>query len=276
MKQKTLIIVLSVLLVFSVVGNAYQYTTNRKLNEQSAALQTDIASHEAKLSELTEQISELQSTVDAQADQKKIYWVLAVDDYEISLREGSTEDTLNLMHYQNEKEKLLLTFEKDYDYQTPEDISAESFEECLGHNGFRLYQRRSLGESYHYYEVNYYAVEEEVKLLAYRWGSRDDDFYEADIDGDGIKELICNVMWMADGALDVLIYHFDGEKVLKGRGSDLLDEPADIHGVGSVSAQYLPETEKVHIDYWLDSLQDFQGKDYNIELDKIDMSDYIK
>ena len=276
MKQKSLIIILAVGLVLSIAGNVFQYTTNQNLNAKTATLQSDMASKEAELSDSRNQISDLQLTVDTYVNQNEKYWTLAVDDYIISLQDGSVENTLDLMYCKDDEEKLLLTFEKEYNYQTPEDISAEYFEDCLGHQGFRLYTRRPLGTSSHYYEVDYYAMEEELELLAYRWGSKDDDFYEMDVDGDGIDELICNVTWMADGAQDVLIYHFDGEKVVNGAGSNLLDEPADIHGVGAISARYLPEENKIHIAYWQDSIQDYKEKDYEIDLDKLEMSDFIK
>ncbi len=276
MKSKAIIILLAIVLALSVAGNVFQYSANHRLAEEAAILQANIASQDTNILQLTEQVSELQLIVDNYANQKETYWSLAVDDYKIFLQDGSTADTLDLICYQNDEEKLLLTFEKEYDYQIPEDISAEAFENCLGHQGFRLYTRRSLGTSSHYYEVDYYAMEEELKLLAYRWGSKDDNFYEVDLDDDGTRELICNVTWMADGAQDVFIYHFDGEKVLKGCGSDLLDEPTDIHGVGAIAARYLPEENKVHIDYWQDSIQDFQEKDYVIDLDKLNLSDFIR
>lgn len=276
MKSKIVITILSIILTLSIISNVHHYVKYSKLEEQSANLQATIASQEAEIFDLSEEISELQLTIDTYENQKETYWILPVDDYKISLQEGSTKDTLELTHHKNDAEKLLLTFQKEYDYQTPKDISAEAFESCLGHKGFRLYTRHPLGSTSYYYDVDYYAMEEELILLAYRWGNKDDGFYETDIDGDGIDELICNVMWMADGALDVFIYHFDGEKVLKGFGSDLLDEPADIYGVGSISAQYLPEQNKVHINYWQDAIQGFREKDYEIDLDRIELSDFIR
>lgn len=166
-------------------------------------------------------------------------------DYHISLCEEETEGTLDLICDKANQETVLLTFEKDYDYQNPEDITAEAFEKCLGHSGFRLYRRHPLGPADYYYEVNYYAVEESLELLAYRWGSRDNDFYEIDLDEDGVDELICNLTWMADGGTDAYIYHFDGESVLQASASSLLDEPVDFYGTGSIMTTYLPETNQL-------------------------------
>lgn len=208
--------------------------------------------------------------------QKEIYWTLAVEDYLISLQKGETEDTLDLVYSDEEKEMHLLSFEKEKDYIEPADISAEVFENCLGHNGFILYKRYSLGRYVHYYEAEYYAVDEELEFLAYRWGSRDDNFYEVDVDGDSINELICNVTWLADGGEDVYIYHFDGEKVMKAFGSDLLDQPFDNHGLGAMYTTYLPDIGKVHIKYWQDALDGYAETDYDIDLDKLELYETFK
>jgi len=290
MKHKLIVSILSITLGISLIGNIYQsitsYHTNKystamassitSLTDSIASLESTIAARDEELSNLTKQISELQLTVETYENQKEKYWTLAVDDYQISLQEGTSENTLDLVCFKDNAETTLLTFQHDYDYQTPLDISAEAFEECLGHSGFRLYKRHPLGSLSHYYEVDYYAMEEELELLAYRWGSKDDDFYEVDLNGDDIEELICNVTWMADGAMDVLIYHFNGEKVMKGYGSDLLDEPFDNHGVGSTGTRYLPKTNQVHISYWQDAIQGFAEKDYEINLRTLKMDEVIE
>lgn len=257
----TLITVLTV----SIITNVYQYYNNQKLVNNLNSLSSDITAKDAMLSDLTEQMISQQSVIDTYKNQSEKYWTLRVDDYEILLQEGTKTDTLDLIYCRDDKICPLITFQKDFDYQTPSDISAEYFEECLGHTGFRLYTRHLLGGNAYYYDVTYYAVENgELKELAYRWGDKDKDVYEVDIDDDGINELICNVTWLADGATDVLIYHYDGKQVLESYGGDLLDEAADIYGVGSVRAEYLPKKQKILISYWRDDVQDYLQKEYNI------------
>lgn len=256
------IVTLAIILTISILGNIYQYSANNKL---LSTLTADITAKEAILSDLTKQVNARQSVIDTYENQKEKYWTLRVDDYEIMLQQGTKTDTLDLIYCKNENICLLTTYQKDSDYQTPSDISAEYFEECLGHTGFRLYIRHPLGTQSCYYDVTYYAVENEhLKELAHRWGAKDKDVYETDTDGDGINELICNVMWLADGATDVLIYHYDGKQVLESSGSDLLDETADIHGVGSIMAEYLPKKQKILITYWRDDIQNFLQKEYDI------------
>lgn len=255
-------ITLIIILAISITGNIYQYYTSNKL---TGKLTDEISAKETMLSDLSEQVITKQSVIDTYEEQKEKYWTLRVDDYEIILQEGTETDTLDLIYCKDDKISSLITFQKDFDYQTPSDISAEYFEECLGHAGFRLYMRHLLGGEAYYYDVTYYAVENgKLKELAHRWGDKDRDVYEVDIDNDGINELICNVTWLADGATDVLIYHYDGEQILESYGGDLLDEAADIYGVGSIRAEYLPEKQKILIDYWRDDVQDFLQKEYNI------------
>ena len=206
----------------------------------------------------------------------QIYWSLQVQGCEVSLRDGAEEGTLELWLKQNDEEKLFQTYRRDYaDYQTPEDISGDTFQDIMGHDGFHIYRRHPLGGSYYYFETDCYAVGEDPLHLAYYWGDQDKDVYQVDVDGDGIGELICNVQWMADGALDVYIYHFDGEKVVRGYGSDLLQEEfINNFGVGSMGAEYKPELNKVNIWYWVDAKEGFEERDYEIEFDKIEMWEF--
>ncbi len=289
MKQK-LIPILAISLVVSIACNLYQgvnahqkTAANTALSKEQlkltgaiTTLQADLTQKTKELSGLQEKVTELELQIAEHANQKEKYWTLAVEDYLITLQEGEYEDTLDLMYDKEEKQMHLLTFQKGNDYIVPTDISAEAFENCLGHSGFRLYKRHPLGTLSHYYEVDYYAVEDELEFLAYRWGAKDDAFYEVDIDGDDIKELVCNVVWMADGAMDVLIYHFNGKKVMRAHGSDLLDQPVDNHGVGAIATTYLPDKGKVHIDYWQDALQGYAEKEYPIVLEKMDWVETYK
>lgn len=215
---------------------------------------------------------------------REIYWTMPIEDYEISLQAGATEETLELLFQKDGESKVLRTFES-WEYQIFRDITAEAFEDILGHDGFCIYQRCPLGTESYYYTVGYYAIEyrntdaqrKEAELVpvAYRWGARDDGFWIKDVDGDGIDEMICNVQWMADGAMDVYIYHFDGEKVLRGAGTDLLEEEFDNHGIGAIGAEYLPQQDKVRIWYWKDELEDFAEKEFEIDLEKLEMTEYI-
>ncbi len=219
----------------------------------------------------------MESLMAEQAESAGIYWEISVPEegYEVSLRDGKEEGSLEAVVQREEKEWVAATFLKSSaDYQTPEDISAEPFQNILGHNGFCIYERHPLGSSYYYYEIFYYALEEEPIELASYWGDKDQNVWQKDLDGDGIAELICNVQWMADGARDTIIYHFDGEKILQGYGSDLLLEEFDNYGTGSIGSEYLPEQNKIRIWYWKDDIEDFLEKECEIDLEKLEMYEY--
>lgn len=205
---------------------------------------------------------------------RKTYLTMLVEDYEIALRDGAGEESLELWLYRNGEEWLVETYESSGGYQRPKDFTAEVFENVLGHNGFRIFTRYPLGTSSYYYGVNYYAMEEEPIHLAHHWGTMDGGVYQADVDGDGINEMICNVQWMADGAEDVIIYHFDGEKVLEGYGSDLLQEEFEYMGLGSIGAEYLPVEGRVRVWYWKSEKGGYEEREYDVELDKIEMYEY--
>ena len=49
-----------------------------------------------------------------------------------------------------------------------------------------------------------------------------------DIDKDGVKELICNVEYLGDGARDALIYYNNGQEIWYKWGDRYLDEEYEI------------------------------------------------
>lgn len=203
------------------------------------------------------------------------YWQIPVEDYEISLRDGTEENTLEVWVHKGDKEWSVLSFDTTNDYRTPEDISADTFEDILGHNGFRIHQYFMMGSSLEFCETDYFAVDEEPIHLAYSWGAwenRNSNDYSVDVDGDGCKELICNVQWLADGAEDALIYHWNGEEVVKYGGTDIMsavEKNIDFFAVGSLGARYLPEENKIFAWHWDEDMQCHVNGKYDIDLEKV-------
>lgn len=81
-------------------------------------------------------------------------------------------------------------------------------------------------------------------------------------------------VFLQDGAEETLIYHFDGEKVLAGSGRDLLKEEYDDSGPDSIGTKYLPEKNKILIRYRKDERKDFEEKEYDIDLEQIELYEF--
>ncbi|MCM1183241.1 MAG: hypothetical protein NC337_07705 [Roseburia sp.] len=209
----------------------------------------------------------------------KTYWTVSVEDYTVSLQDGIPDASLKLVLRQGSTEKVLQTYEKGKNYNTPEEFTAEAFERLLGHNGFCVYENyESFG-----YLTNYYAIENgELVGLAASWtipggGERRPDDYMVDLDGDGDRELICNVVYLADGVCATLIYRYDDGLILRGFAEDLLDEEYDGDAAANcLGTEYLPEKEAVRIWYPVKDGQEdaFGEKEYAVDLGRVAMEPY--
>lgn len=199
------------------------------------------------------------------------YWSVDVEDYNVSLMDLVPGESLKLVISKGDHNTTIVKVcRKEADYKSPDEFSAGIFKNLLGHNGFYIYDY-FCGQ---WYLADYYAVEEdELICLAESWGGGPSD-YMVDVDGDGDSELICNVTYLADGAMRTVIYRYDGTQVLRGFLDALLDEEYDDYGVGSSYSEYLPDKNVVKIWFWKDELEDFDAKEYELEMDKITMSPY--
>lgn len=151
------------------------------------------------------------------------------------------------------------------------DIDFEAFDNLLGAKGFSL-GLRPWGWMY---ERAYYVITEgKPVLIAESWDScQSGDDYVRDIDGDGVNELLCNVI-RGDGACRGLIYDEVDGQVYVGAMEDLLDEPYDDWGVASFGCQFLEEENAVCIWFWKEALGDYEERQYAVDLEKIEMKLY--
>lgn len=212
------------------------------------------------------------------------YWQVTVEDYEVSLQDGAVENTIEVRIHKGEEAWSILTYDTTNDYRVPEDITIETFEEIMGHNGFCIHECYDMGSSLVVCVTDYYAMEEEPIHLANSWtclNSRMDEktpnVYSVDLDDDGITELLCNVQWLADGAVDTKIFHWNGEKVFTFGGTDVMlaEEPdIEVFQVGSIGAEYLPEKNKILAWHWDNQTEGFIEKEYDIDLSKTQMWEY--
>ena len=203
----------------------------------------------------------------------KSYFQIAAADYEVELKDLIPEKSLQLViHRKKEPDLIARVYHAGVDYEKPTEFTAVSFEDLLGRDGFYIYQL--------YYSMfpytHYYALEDDKLVkIAGSWGNDPaQSNYMVDVNGDGDRELICDVTYMADGGRQTLLYHYDGVEISQGFCMDLLDEEYDNYGVGSASCEYLPEENRVRISFWKDALNDFDTKDYKIWLDKMTLTPY--
>ncbi|MBQ3516231.1 MAG: M56 family metallopeptidase, partial [Lachnospiraceae bacterium] len=85
-------------------------------------------------------------------------------------------------------------------YIDSETMRRVSFHDLLGYDGYFITKKDCTPM-----ETTYYAVEgEETFIIAQSWNFEREDYFR-DVDGDGVRELLCNVGW-GDGVQDTLIY----------------------------------------------------------------------
>lgn len=232
----------------------------------------------------TEQTAELPKPPVIPPKEIQTYWSETVEDYEVILRDAQQDNLLELLVKKGEQEWSVLTFDITNDYRSPEDISIDTFEDIMGHSGFRVYECYEMGSEVVLCGTDYFAVEEEPIHLALSWCALEDldaektsNVYSVDLDDDGIMELVCNVQWMADGKEDAKVYRWDGEQVYVFHGTDILhaeESNLDIKVLASLGAEYLPEKNVMLISYWDDATQSQIEKEYEINMEKLEMYEF--
>lgn len=148
-------------------------------------------------------------------------------------------------------------------YIDSETMRRVSFHDLLGYDGYFITKKDSTPM-----ETTYYAVEgDETFIIAKSWGFERDDYFR-DVDGDGVRELLCNVCW-GDGAQDTLIYRRFEDGIRVAYGSSLLDEEYDNYGAYSLYSSFDITAPKVVVGYWKEADQCYNMKTYELDLEAI-------
>lgn len=133
------------------------------------------------------------------SDEKiETYFSVDTEDYNISLMDLAPGEPLKLVISKGDHDVTIsCVYQKEADYKSPEEFTAGTFTNLLGHNGFYIYD--CFCEMWNF--ANYYAVEEK-KLICFAesWGEEPSG-YMVDVDGDNDNELICNVTYTAEGRM---------------------------------------------------------------------------
>lgn len=148
-----------------------------------------------------------------------------------------------------------------------------AFTGILGHDGFI---RRESGANGFF--TNHYIAQigGRETCIAESWGWDRDDT-AVDLDGDGVKELVCNVTYGADGVQRVIVYRpaADGS-VECADPLELLDVPyRDDQGIGSLSEVYNAVHNTVDISYYPKEQEGPQLKSYPLDMAQLTFSPYV-
>ncbi len=148
-------------------------------------------------------------------------------------------------------------------YIDSETMRRVSFHDLLGYDGYFITKKDSTPM-----ETTYYAVEgDETFIIAKSWGFERDDYFR-DVDGDGVRELLCNVCW-GDGVQDTLIYRRFEDGIRVAYGSSLLDEEYDNYGAYCLYSSFDITAKKVVVGYWKEEDQCYNMKTYELDLEAI-------
>lgn len=148
-------------------------------------------------------------------------------------------------------------------YIDSETMRRVGFHDLLGYDGYFITKKDSTPM-----ETTYYAVEgDETFIIAKSWGFERDDYFR-DVDGDGVRELLCNVCW-GDGAQDTLIYRRFEDGIRVAYGSSLLDEEYDNYGAYSLYSSFDITSQKVVVEYWKEENQSYNMNTYELNLEAI-------
>lgn len=266
------VVITAGLLVFGLFAGCGQ-TGQEDMNEDHIQEEQGTNNRQTQQDNVIIENNEQRDPPDKQETEEKVpelwtYWSVETEEYQICLKDLVPGETQQLLLIREDEEILLDTF-----YEEAQEVAAfaegliyGTFEDLMGYDGFyigytNLWQLLT----------SYYAVEEEKVLpLADSWSYNEEpDDYMLDIDGDGERELICNVVW-GDGYQDVMIYDYDGEQIRYCNGTRLLDEEFEYRGISSLWAEYLPKKNVIRISYWKDELDDYAVKDYKLDLENLE------
>lgn len=182
--------------------------------------------------------------------EKAPYWTLDVEGGQVFLRDSAeSQGTLELVLRCDEKETVLQTLTGARE----SDVSAEPFTDILAWDGFRLTERQGLAVEHPEEDWSirtYYMVEDGVSreiAESFGWGAPQD--YSVDLNGDGAKELVSNVVYGGDGHQDAYIYQRQGDDVLRGSVSTEDLPEHDNWGVNSTSTVYDPARNVFQVKY---------------------------
>jgi beta-lactamase regulating signal transducer with metallopeptidase domain len=147
----------------------------------------------------------------------------------------------------------------------------EPFENVLGYSGT---VRRETNTGMGGWGIRHYLVpvnEGRTVCIAESWGTDGElpPDTAVDLDGDGVTELVCNVVYGADGGRETRIYRRGADGVEYADAGELLDVPHESHGIGALLPVYLPESREVEIAYIPEGGEDYATRRYPLNAESL-------
>jgi len=147
-----------------------------------------------------------------------------------------------------------------------------AFDDILGQSGFIRQEFYASG-----FLINHYIaqVDGQETCFAESWGWGRDDT-AVDLDGDGVKELVCNATYGADGVQRVFVYRLAADGSVECADPlELLDVPYRDQGIGSLSEVYNAVHNTVDISYYQEGQAGLQLKSYPLDMTRLTFSPYV-
>ena len=137
------------------------------------------------------------------------------------------------------------------------------FTNILGQSGFIRQESFSSGFLFNHYIAQ---VGGQETCIAESWGWDRDDT-AVDLDGDDVKELVCNVTYGADGVQRVIVYRLAADGSVECADPlELLDVPYRDQGIGPLSEVYNAVHNTVDISYYQEGQAGPQLKSYPLDM----------
>lgn len=190
-------------------------------------------------------------------EQPGVKEVITVGDSQVVLRQGKEQGVVEFVLYREEREEVLASI--DGGRLDLSKCHIEPFDgKILGYEGFYLFERDA---NYPYSYVYYIGLTEEktAKILfvnnaSYRKEKgRFETYFDevGDFDGDGIREVVSNKAYVADGGRAACIYDCDQKgRILEGSLGDLIDCSYYIGRATDFQAWYYAKSRKVEITFY--------------------------
>ena len=178
------------------------------------------------------------------------YWTEECEGCQVILRDSAaTQGDLEVVLLSDGQETVLKTLTG----AKSENVFAEHFSNVMGWNGFRLTERQgqAVGNREDDWSIRpYYMVESGgARKIAesFGWGAPQD--YSVDLEGDGVKELVSNVVYGGDGHQNAYVYQRRGDEVWLGTINTEGLPGHDNWGVNSTAVIYDPARNVFQIKY---------------------------